>query len=119
MKTVIISILFCFLAGLLVAGEKDSNTTSLTLEVEPEGSIIELEWTIPEEIDVDFFTIERTGDLHDIQRVALLFGPEPGSGKSTFQYADRVAYGHSVYYRVRHTLINGESLETEWVKAEW
>ncbi len=73
-----------------------------------QGAEVLLEWETAEEINNDFFTIERSGDGRKFEKIATI----PGSGNSqrpiSYSFTDPFPLPEISYYRLRQTDFDGQ-----------
>ena len=79
------------------------------------GREVKLTWATASEINNDFFTLERTTNMRDIE----IIGRKPGAGNSNtvlrYSYTDRDPHPGINYYRLKQTDYDGTFEYSDWV----
>ena len=72
-------------------------------------TFIELKWSTSQEINNDYFTIERSYDGENWEFVTKVNGAGNSNELRNYSYSDKMVYGHIMYYRLSQTDKNGLS----------
>lgn len=72
------------------------------------NNFVQLDWTTASETNNDYFTIERSQDGMNWEKVTEIDGKGTTLSKSTYSYIDREAYSKLSYYRLKQTDFDGQ-----------
>gem|GEM_PF-2592363 len=102
----------------VISGNFSQNPLPIELihfSAEAMGRMVELNWATASEINNDFFTLERTTNMREIE----IIGRTPGAGNSNsvlrYSYTDRDPHPGISYYRLKQTDYDGSYEYSEWV----
>lgn len=103
-------IYFCPLQGALPV-------TFVSFDLVVKGSSVHLDWSTSEEINNNFFTVQRSADGLSWNNIAFIPGAGNSQGLVQYRHVDQNAPGGDSYYRIRQTDLDGSFTFTELLRA--
>jgi hypothetical protein len=104
-------------------GTRDQVSTPLPVELTYldaevlENGLVAVNWETAEEIDNNFFAIERSADGNDFVDIGLVQGSGTTSAISRYQFIDQEPLAGTNYYRLRQVDFGGAITRTQIVRA--
>ncbi len=87
------------------------------LEVQCVSGNSALTWTTASEINNDYFTIKRSGDGINFEKIGFVKGSGTKNSSSTYSYIDNGAFSQTHYYKLMQTDYDGLTTETGSTQA--
>jgi hypothetical protein len=85
-----------------------------TAKAATDGSI-KLSWSTANEVNNDYYEVERSTDMKRIDLVGKVAASEIGNQINSYQLSDEKPYRGTSYYRLKQTDVSGESKMFNWV----
>ncbi len=79
----------------------------LYFRAEQEGSVVQLEWATSLEENFDYFTLQRSIDGMNFEKIAEIHGAGNTTEKQIYNYTDRNPLPGNLYYRLKATDFDG------------
>jgi hypothetical protein len=76
--------------------------------VNRQGANIQLTWTTSEEVNNEYYAVERSADARSWKEMAIVMGAGTTTLVSRYNYTDKNVTNAVVYYRIRQTDMNGD-----------
>jgi hypothetical protein len=76
--------------------------------VNRQGANIQLTWTTSEEVNNEYYAVERSTDARSWKEMAIVIGAGTTTLVSRYSYTDKNVTHAVVYYRIRQTDMNGK-----------
>jgi hypothetical protein len=76
---------------------------------QPAESRVKLEWLTAQEVNNDYFTIERSSDARHFSEIARIPGAGNSSEQLAYEYYDSQPLAGTAYYRLRQTDYDGKN----------
>ncbi len=76
---------------------------------------VEIYWTAESELNNDFFTIERSLDLINIENIGTIKGVGNSNHSNYYSFTDTEPLAQNTYYRLKQTDFNGNVKVFNWV----
>jgi hypothetical protein len=102
-----------FTIGATGAGPNILPITLLSFSAKAEKGKVRTEWITASETNNDYFTIERSKDGRDWEKIGTVDGAGNSTSELTYRFADERPYSGISYYRLRQTDFDGESSLSE------
>lgn len=80
----------------------------ISFEAEAAGDAVQLTWSTASEINNDYFTLERSRDGINFQRVTTVTGAGNSNIRLDYRYTDKTPHAGTSYYRLTQTDFNGD-----------
>lgn len=107
-------------AGLIPQGTTDYTGCSVTLPVELISfattkieKTVKAEWITAEEVNTDYFVLERSKNGFDFEEVQTIIAKGEGSGRFYYEYLDENPWAGGSYYRLKQVDLNGDFVNSE------
>lgn len=81
------------------------------------GEVAALEWATASELNNDFFTLEKTVDLEQYEKVAVVTGNGTTEERNIYQYYDNNLTPGTSYYRLKQTDFDGSFTYSDIIKV--
>jgi hypothetical protein len=76
--------------------------------VNRQGANIQLTWTTSEEVNNEYYAVERSTDARSWKQMAIVMGAGTTTLVTRYSYTDKNVTNAVVYYRIRQTDMNGK-----------
>ncbi|MEM7368778.1 MAG: T9SS type A sorting domain-containing protein [Bacteroidota bacterium] len=89
----------------------------LSFEAWPDGEQVLLQWTTASEVNHDYFLVERSQDLNEIDKLGRVEGKGGPQHVQPYDMTDVTPYPGRSYYRLQSFDLNGNSEASSWVEV--
>lgn len=80
-----------------------------------EKDVVHLNWATASEVNNDFFLVERSKDMQDVEVIEKVDGMGNSSTVTTYETKDHKPFTNTSYYRIRQVDHDGTEEFTNWV----
>ncbi|MEM7368780.1 MAG: T9SS type A sorting domain-containing protein [Bacteroidota bacterium] len=89
----------------------------LSFEAWPEGEVVQLQWATTSEVNHDYFLVERSQNLNEIDKLGRVEGKGGPQHVQPYNMTDVTPYPGRSYYRLQSVDLNGEAEASSWVEV--
>ncbi|MFN5306016.1 MAG: T9SS type A sorting domain-containing protein [Bacteroidota bacterium] len=83
-------------------------------EVYKTGKAVKIQWATLSETNNDYFTVERSMDLSQVETIATIKGAGNHNGRLAYEVFDENPLSGTNYYRLKQTDFDGKTEYTQW-----